>query len=422
MKRVSLNKTRTIRFRVGRCLLIATTISLMSASVSVASLSPGKGMFTWDDNTGQSDPDKPLDVYYYRPPTVTPTTPVWFIMHGTDRNADDYRDYFADEAADQGAIVIAPQFTTTDWPGSRSYNLGNISVSESNLTPKPVQEWSFSKIEPLFDYLKNSLEPTLNVPEYFMFGHSAGAQFVHRFLEWTPEARVKQAISANAGWYTMAQYADASYPFSWPYSLSNVPDFYPATGNIDAFPEELLESFLARKMVVLLGEEDTLITNSLRQTLEANAQGANRFERGNFFFNEAQTEALNRNVSFGWDLQTVPGVGHDANQMATPAAEIFRLANLSPADFDQNGLVNQDDLLKWSSDFGVNGGSDADGDGDSDGRDFLIWQREFDGGPVNLGSLSVVPEPSIAAHLAAMLVVLNIGWRRPSGRGVGKTG
>lgn len=71
-------------------------------------LKSGKESFVWDDTTGQSDPDKPLKVYYYRPEEVNADTPVWMIMHGTGRNADDYRDYFVDAAQEQGAIIIAP--------------------------------------------------------------------------------------------------------------------------------------------------------------------------------------------------------------------------------------------------------------------------------------------------------------------------
>lgn len=367
------------------------------------------GRFTWDDTTGQSDPNKPLRVYYYRPATVTANTPVWFILHGTSRNADDYRDYFAAKAAAQGAIVLAPEFTDSAWPGSRSYNLGNVSVSESNHTPRDQYQWSFSKIEPLFDYLKNTLEPTVEVPEYFMFGHSAGAQFVHRFLQWTPEARVKLAISANAGWYTMAQYENTSYPYSWPYSLSDVPDFVPSTSSYDAYPEALLDNYLSRKMVVLLGEADTGIDDDLRQSEEADAQGPHRLARGQFFFEQAQAEAASRGANFGWELQTVPGVGHSASQLSAPAAEIFRLANLSPADFDQNGVVDSDDLAKWSQAYSVNDDADADGDGDTDGRDFLIWQREFNGGTQSLAALAV-PEPTGIVSMMA-LAVFSLGTR-----------
>lgn len=350
-------------------------LTILSAEVSVA-LSPGTGSFSWDDTTGHSDPDKTLQVYYYRPEVVTSDTPVWVVMHGASRNADDYRDYFVSAATAQGALVIAPEFSDFDWPNSISYNLGNVSVSESDLTPREKQDWSFSKIEPMFDYVVDVLEPTLETDEYFMFGHSAGSQFTHRFLQWVPDARVKLAVAANAGWYTMPQYNDSSYPHDWPYSLTNIPDLDASTVSYDPFPTANLEHSLTRETVVLLGDQDQAISGSLRQTVQANAQGIDRFERGQFFFSEGQDEAVARGVGFGWQLQVVPGVGHDGSQMAIAAADLFRRANLS-ADFDQNGYVETADLTQWESDYGLNGDADADGDGNSNGLDFLAWQREY---------------------------------------------
>jgi len=48
-----------------------------------------------------------------------------------------------------------------------------------------------------------------------------------------------------------------------------------------------------------------------------------------------------------------------------------------PADFDGMNGVNSADLAIWQGAYGVNDAGDADGDGDSDGKDFLIWQRQF---------------------------------------------
>lgn len=359
-----------------------------------ATLPAGTGSFFWNDTTGRSDPDKPLDVYYYRPPTVDAQTPVWMIMHGTNRNGEDYRDYFTSAASALNAIVIAPEFSKADWAGSRGYNLGNISVSESDLTPRDKQDWSFSKIEPLYDHLVNVLEPVLSTDGYYMFGHSAGSQFTHRFLQWMPEARVKLAVAANAGWYTMPQYNDTSYAYDWPYSLSSIPDYDTQNSGYDPFPIENLEDFLEREMVVLLGDDDTRRTSSLRQTTEADAQGQHRYERGQFFFDEAQAEASARNLEFGWDLQIVSGVGHSASQMAIRAAELFRLANLSPADFNQDSLVNGRDLDLWKSAYGTVGTADANDDGDSDGLDFLGWQRLHGNTVASVSNSLSVPEPT----------------------------
>ena len=338
-------------------------------------LNIGQGKFRWDDNTGQSDPDKPVDVYYYRPEVITEETPVWMIMHGTGRNADDYRDYFIDEAKKQGALVIAPKFSARDWDGSTGYNLGNISASNSDLTPVQERDWSFSKIEPLFDYVVNEVEPKLNTDGYYMFGHSAGAQFVHRFMAWKPEARVKLAVAANAGWYTVPQSDESGYKYDWPYSTSQAPDYNSANNVYDPFPLDNLDNFLSSELVVLLGEEDRKRTSNLRQTKEADTQGRNRFERGQYFYVEGRDEAQARGVEFNWELQTVPGIGHEGDQMAIPAAELFRLdyleehqSNQTKLAWETQGLLDEAAVAPNSS-FELGGGLTATVDWETETKD-----------------------------------------------------
>ena len=87
------------------------------------------------------------------------------------------------------------------------------------------------------------------------------------------------------------------------------------------------------------------------------------------------------------------------------------------ADFDHNNLVNSTDLALWQTGYGIPSGAtyqngDADGDGDVDGRDFLIWQREYGSGAlVPLGAVVAVPEPMTAA--LGGLILLAIVARGP---------
>ncbi|MCG8366250.1 MAG: hypothetical protein MJA27_23305 [Pseudanabaenales cyanobacterium] len=385
-------------------------------------LNVGKGSFLWDDTTGASDPDKPLKVYYYRPEKVTADTPVWIIAHGMGRNADDYRDYFVDAAAEQGALVIAPQFKESDWNGSTGYNLGNISTSQSNPKPVAEQDWSFSKIEPLFDYVVNTAEPTIEANEYNMFGHSAGAQFVHRFMAWVPDNRVNLAVSANAGWYTVPQSDNVGYQYEWPYSTAGGPDSNPSTPAYDPFPGENIDNFLGSNMVVLLGEDDTKRTSNLRQTTEADKQGKNRFERGQYFFSEGQSEATARGVDFNWDLQTVPNVGHDGEKMAVAAAELFRQADVNPNPnptpgptsliWENLGLKDEAAVLS-GSEFDLGSGLTATIDWNTQidrgsfvphgGDDFVSYERDMRGaheGFLNLGFNNDANDPNDVLRLS----------------------
>jgi hypothetical protein len=90
-------------------------------------------------------------------------------------------------------------------------------------------------------------------------------------------------------------------------------------------------------------------------------------------------------------------------------------ANL-PGDFNGDWAVDGIDLAYWQTDFGASGGScDADYDGDVDGADFLIWQRQQYTGATNISVAAMsVPEPASWA-LAAVLAAI-ARWRRNSAR------
>jgi hypothetical protein len=87
--------------------------------------------------------------------------------------------------------------------------------------------------------------------------------------------------------------------------------------------------------------------------------------------------------------------------------------NMLLADFDANGAVNAADLGRWRANAGASGATvgqgDADRDGDVDGADFLVWQRE--NGLSLTGTGLVVPEP-MGAALAAVWLALVCAVRR----------
>ncbi|MCG8448483.1 MAG: FG-GAP repeat protein [Pirellulales bacterium] len=87
------------------------------------------------------------------------------------------------------------------------------------------------------------------------------------------------------------------------------------------------------------------------------------------------------------------------------------------ADFEEDGDVDEHDLAKWRTGYGMMNPNhvdgDADLDGDVDGIDFLIWQRQFDP-PSPSAALGVVPEPSsLGLGLAGLLFW---GFRRDAAR------
>lgn len=79
-------------------------------------------------------------------------------------------------------------------------------------------------------------------------------------------------------------------------------------------------------------------------------------------------------------------------------------------DFDGDGNVDAVDLAQWRGDFGINGESDADFDGDSDGADFLVWQRQIGGLPAT-GAGVGAPEPAAIVLIVAPSLLFGFARR-----------
>jgi hypothetical protein len=93
---------------------------------------------------------------------------------------------------------------------------------------------------------------------------------------------------------------------------------------------------------------------------------------------------------------------------------LFLYTPASTADFNGDGLVNAADLDSWEMGFGASPGAtitqgDADRDGDVDGADFLLWQRQVSPS----GAAAAAPEPAtlwmLLGGTVAMCLRLNRG-------------
>ncbi len=87
------------------------------------------------------------------------------------------------------------------------------------------------------------------------------------------------------------------------------------------------------------------------------------------------------------------------------------------ADFNFDLKIDQSDLGIWTSSFGKNFGGDAEGDNDTDGADFLIFQSEYTAPIASpLSGAITVPEP--ATHVMATILALLLSSARRQGRRV----
>lgn len=276
-----------MRHQLNTLAFSAGVASLFLAGCATSSGNPASELTL----SGWGGPDIPL--YLATPDTVSADAPVIFVMHGTLRNASTYRDAWIDIAQACDLVAVAPEFSRENYPGAAGYNLGNLDGEGPS---------SYAAIQPAFELVRESL--ALEAVDYGVFGHSAGAQFVHRFVMFEPNSGAGLAVAANAGWYTLPVMDEA-----WPYGLADAPAAALA-------PQDVV----TRQMVLLLGEEDNdPQADHLRTTPEAMRQGAHRFERGHFMLSTIHALADTAGVEPNWRIETVPGVGHDNARMAGPA-------------------------------------------------------------------------------------------------------
>lgn len=282
-------------------LKLLTTALLAAAALALAA--PGQAAETGSFRfTGWDGPA--LTIHYAAPDNPAPDAKIVIVIHGVRRNADEYRDNWIALADRYGFIVAAPEFAEDDFPGSAAFQTGGVIGPDG--AAAPVSDRAFAAIEPLFDAVKRRWAS--GQTGYALFGHSAGAQFVHRFILFTPKTRVTQWAAANAGWYTLPDFDTA-----WPYGLKGAP-----------IGRARLIAALETPGAVMLGAgDDDPNADYLRKTEEAEAQGPHRLARGIHFYDSGRLAARTLDARFAWRLSATPGIAHDNRAMARQAAAYF---------------------------------------------------------------------------------------------------
>lgn len=256
---------------------------------------PGAGKFIFKD--AKADPTRLIRVWYYMPENLPEDHQIIFVMHGGARNGAGYRYPWIDYAIEHQFLLIAPEFSREYFPDNYHYNYGNVATRAK----EPIEEelWTFSSIEHLFDYLKAHVG--FKKESYSIYGHSAGGQFVHRMVQFKPEARIERAVAANAGWYTLPVF-EKTFPEGLGKSMASVFD---------------QKRFFKTKLFILLGSKDNDPNGAgLPVSDMAMAQGKHRFERGHTFFKIAAREAQSKGIPLAWQLKIAEGIGHSHLEMA----------------------------------------------------------------------------------------------------------
>ncbi len=275
------------------------------AAITPPKLKAGTHRLEMPEATGATT--TPMGIFIHQPEKWTTRDGIMIVMHGTNRDADRYLANWIEHASASGMLLITPEFNATKFPGRSFYNFGN--VVDDKMQAKDRSQWSFDILDRVFAHVRQATGAQRD--SYGLYGHSAGAQFVHRFMLLASASKAEVIVSANAGSYTMPVY-DVEFPWG--------------LKNTSVTPEDLRRAF-ARKVVIQLGDQDIDPNHSsLPRDPQAMAQGPFRLARGQLFFETAKKVAATMNTPFAWRIQTVPGVAHSDKGMAPAAIAVVQQA------------------------------------------------------------------------------------------------
>jgi hypothetical protein len=247
----------------------------------------GGGFFYFNDKAISNG--SAMRVFYYKPKGFTADLPIVFLMHGADRKVEHIPKEAASTLEKFNILLILPEFSEELFPKIESYQYGNVRT-------KPKELWTYYVNDRIFELVKRLTGSQQK--KYYIWGNSAGAQFVHRQLIVGGYEFIEKAFASNAGVYTMPTRG----PDPYPYSLKG----------LDLTDEDLIKIF-SLNFSILLGEEDVVQDAYFLKTEAAMRQGVNRLQRGKKFYSIAKNEAQRLNLKLKWQLITIPGCGHNPN-------------------------------------------------------------------------------------------------------------
>lgn len=265
-----------------------------------AEVPSGEGNFNFYFNN-ESTTDT-VKVFYYIP-TDHDRKEMQVVVgfHGNDRNCSYWIDTWKEYASEKGFMFFIPWFTNKDFPTWRYQEAG---VKNDRNQKIPVEFRTTSLVDSLLaEILETSGTDDTKVT---LYGHSAGGQFLHRFLMLDDTPLVKKTIIGNPGWYTFPTLEE-----EYSYGIRN----------LEEVDEKRLKTMLGKNVILQLGLGDTVRESFLRKTPEADRQGLNRLERGDNFFESLLKKSEELHTDFNWRKVYVDDIGHDAVAMSRHAAQ-----------------------------------------------------------------------------------------------------
>jgi len=263
------------------------------------------GFFLYSDRVAQLH--RTIRVFYACPPSGIRDASIIVAMHGMDRAAAEFRDLMAAQSVRNGQIVLVPEFDVHQFPDFYAYNCGGVRLPPPSHTVLPRDHWNFDLVDRMFAHVRESIGSSRST--FGLFGNSAGAQYVLRYLALTEAPAVDAAVAANCGVYMLPDLA-AEYPIGM--------------GGLD-LDDGHLRRYLGRRLVILLGDADNdPDAADLPRMDYAMSQGPHRLSRGPWHFRHCTEPAAGLGADFGWQLEIARGAGHVSQQIYDQGVDILK--------------------------------------------------------------------------------------------------
>jgi pimeloyl-ACP methyl ester carboxylesterase len=235
--------------------------------------------------------DPSLEYLVYVPTTGAVDAPVLVSVHGVSRRSwQEHVAVFVPACERQGVALLAPSFIGEQHANYQRLGREGRDQRADLFLHRCLQEL-------------NSLT-SADTMHLRLFGHSGGAQFVHRYLMAYPH-RVARAVVTAAGWYT---FPDPALKF--PYGIR-------ATRRLPGVVFNP-EAYLQVPVTVLVGTRDTQSRN-FRSSDRVNAQqGLTRIERARNWVAAMRAQAAAHGIAPLVSLVEMAGVDHSF-------AELYRV-------------------------------------------------------------------------------------------------
>jgi hypothetical protein len=193
-----------------------------------------------------------------------------------------------DPAAEQhGLLIVAITFPKEAWPDAVTYNNGHVLDQDGSLRPREC--WSRVIPGRVFAPLREA--DITRRDRTYLWGHSAGGQFVHWLLATQPPGTFEAVRAANSGWYTLPT-LDLHY--------------LDGLAGIGLTRDDVVR-LLGYPLVIFSGDQDIdgAAENFPRRDAPM-AQGPNRFARAQFYIERGRAEAAKLGVPCRWSRVVVP--------------------------------------------------------------------------------------------------------------------